>query len=45
MKFVLDLCRWSERLTETMVTQASKDAGDVGGMKPVTCWKADEATV
>src|ERR1700677_1090404 len=45
MKYALDTRGWADHLTNTRVTQAYKDAGDVGGMKPETRWKADEALV
>ena len=45
LKFALDLHGWSAHLTETTVTQAYRDAGDVGGVKPQVHWKADEAAV
>ena len=45
LKFALDLRGWSDHLMETAVTQTYMDAGDVGGVKPQVCWKAEEATV
>jgi hypothetical protein len=45
MKYALDTHGWADHLTNTRVTQAYKDAGDVGNVKPETHWKADEALV
>ncbi|KAH9009714.1 hypothetical protein EDB84DRAFT_1571049 [Lactarius hengduanensis] len=45
MKYALDMCGWSDHLTDTTVTQAYKDAGDVGGLKPEARSKVDEAAV
>ena len=45
MKYVLDTRGWSDHLTNDTVSQAYKNAGDVGGVKPEARWKADEALV
>ena len=43
MKYALNTRGWSDHLTDNMVSQAYKNTGDVGGMKPEAWWKADEA--
>ena len=45
MKYALDTRGWSDHLVTDKITQAYKDAGDVGGIKPEACWKGDEALV
>ena len=45
MKYALDTHGWSDHLTNDTVSQAYKNAGDVGGVKPKAWWKADEALV
>ena len=45
MKYALDTRGWSDHLTSATTSQAYKDAGDVGGVKPDARWKADEAVV
>ena len=45
MRYALDTRGWTDHLTHTSMTQAHKDAGDVGGVKPEARWKADEAAV
>ncbi len=45
MKYALDTRGWAGHLVSTAVTQEYKDAGDIGGVKPETRWKADEAVV
>ena len=45
MKYALDTRGWSDHLTSATTSQAYKDAGDVGGVKPDARWKTDEAVV
>ena len=45
MRYALDTHGWADHLTHTSITQAYKDAGDVGGVKPEARWKTDEAAV
>lgn len=45
MKYALNMCRWVDHLMSDTITQAYKDAGNVGGVKPEVHWKADEAIV
>ena len=45
MRYALDTRGWADHLTHTSITQAYKDAGDIGGVKPEARWKTDEAAV
>jgi len=45
MKYALDTCGWSGHLTSDTVTQEYRDAGNIGGVKPEACWKANEPIV